>query len=206
MIIFIMKNISALLLLTFTSLSFACMENITKEKVTCNTNYSMEKLQTQFDELLNTEYFDELRDINIKLTSFKSDAYYLATGIKKLLRNKKKRHYNVRINEALFDCAPPERAMKAILAHELVHIKDYVNKNALKMIGFGVGYLVAPAKIERGTDYRVLKLGLVHGISDYRKWIYPKLSASDLKRKKKRYYTPTEIDRLIDDGTLYPID
>jgi hypothetical protein len=184
------------------SVAFSCPEKIHFEKETCNTEYSMDLLLDQYQDLLDEEFFSSLRGTNISIVSFKSDAYYLATGIKKIFKNKRNREYTIRINEALFDCAPTDRAMKAILAHELVHIKDYVRKGTLGMLGFGVGYLIAPAKKERSTDYRVLKEGYVNGISEYREWIYPKLSVRDLKRKKKRYYTPEEIDVLVDNGTF----
>jgi hypothetical protein len=166
----------------------------------------MERLKQQYDELLNEEMFDSLRGINISLVSFKSDAYYLATGIKKILRKKRKRLYTIRINENLFECAPSDRAMKAILAHELVHIKDYVSRGVLGMLSFGLGYVVNPARIERKTDYETLEEGYVNGISEYREWIYPKLSSRDLKKKQKRYYTPSEIDDLVESGTLNPRD
>ncbi len=187
-----------LILFFIIQIALACPEKLDSEKtISCNSNYSYDILKDQLDELLAMEYFKILENINISLKEMDSNSYYLATGILDKLNPPKERRYIIKINNKLFDCAPTERAMKAILAHELVHILDYIEGSRFNLLSFGARYVISGAKIERATDYRVFQLGLAVGIKEYRQWVYQLLSPKDLKVKRKRYYTPEEIDKLI---------
>lgn len=202
-----MKKLILLLILCISLTSFACREKIGKsEPLKCNNNYSMDVLNTQLAELLATNPFKSLNDIDLRIKSLKSNAYFLATGVKGYLRRIPFRTYILKVNEDLFKCAPTEKAMKAILAHELTHILDYTTGNRFNMLSFGLKYITNGPKVEKGTDLRVLRLGYTNGIKEYRNWVYSKLTPRQLKIKRKRYITPEEVDGLVEAGIVTPLD
>jgi hypothetical protein len=156
---------------------------------------------TQFTKLLERtidQFFPELANESIGVSTFKSDAYFLqAQPVVKTLFNKNgKRKYNVELNLRLLDCPPFRNSLQAILVHELEHVKDYTNWSLVKIIKHGIQYstsLKFRAKYERATDAKVLEKDLHSGLADYRVWVYQWLSPKELKRKKYIYLTPEEI-------------
>lgn len=168
----------------------------------CNHSYTINKLRNQIGELKELPEYEALIDKNINIIEFTAKDYFLKAYPKKIL-NKNKRTYNIGINPALFKCPPSDRAMKAILAHELMHLKDYAE---IPLAKFGWRYLFYTSQVERETDYRVLKMGYVNGLKEYREWIYPKLDGKKLKKKLKMYYRPDEIELMVLEGEISPLD
>ena len=120
-----------------------------------------------------------------------------------LVRKQKHRTYSVDINPKIFEenafpnARPNVRAIQGILAHELFHLVDFETGNAGDLLTFGFRELVLPAGYERETDRRAFERGFALGIKAYREWLYPNLSKRALRLKKRRYYTPSEIDEWI---------
>jgi predicted SprT family Zn-dependent metalloprotease len=155
----------------------------------------------QFTYLLKktvNQYFPELVNESIEVSSFRSDAYFLqAQPVVKTIAGKRgNRKYHVQLNLKLLDCPPSEESLQAILVHELEHIKDYTEWSSAKLIKHGMHYstsLMFRAKYERATDAKVLEKGLNSGLAGYRVWVYQWLSPKELQRKRYIYLTPEEI-------------
>lgn len=155
----------------------------------------------QFTNLLeNTieQFFPELANESIGVSTFRSDAYFLQAQpvVKTLVGKRGKRRYNVQLNLKLLDCPPSEESLQAILVHELEHVKDYTGWSSAKIAKHGIHYstsLKFRAKYERATDEKVLEKGLNIGLAGYRVWVYQWLSPKDLVRKRYIYLTPEEI-------------
>lgn len=180
------------------------------KKNTCDFELSSNDIQVVFQDLID-EYFHALKNIEISIKYFDDDAYFFAAGTGNVLKGKAKRKYSIKVSKAILDgrvCAPPPKAVRSIMAHELFHIQDYVEKGFFKMIGLGVKYLPlnrrARIKYERLTDKRVLELGynkqdqdLIDGLAEYRHWVYKPLNKRQLKVKKKMYFSPEDIENWL---------
>lgn len=157
--------------------------------------------------------FPELRNAweqgRIKFKALQSNAYFFKTSYSSgyLSGDRSKRTYSIDVNDSIYDPdqkpagAPTVEAIQGILAHELVHLVDYEKADIKRKIHLGVTIIIHPSSIERATDETAFARGFAQGIRKYREWIYGKLTQKVLKRKMKRYYTPEEIDRWIDQHT-----
>lgn len=154
-----------------------------------------------FNSLMNAtkeQFFPELNNVSINVSTFRSDAYFLQAQprIKTLVKNRIKRQYLVQLNLELLDCPPREDALKAILVHELEHVKDYTGWSSAKIAKHGAHYSTSMSlkvAYERQTDRKVLEKGLHIGLAGYREWVYQWLTSKELARKRKIYLTPEEI-------------
>jgi hypothetical protein len=161
--------------------------------------------QESFDSLVfetKSLFFSELDHINLKVTTFRSESYFLQTqpSIKTLINKKQKRIYTVQLNLNLLDCPPPLKALEAILVHELEHVKDYETWSSTKIMSHGGKYISSckfKTAYERKTDRKVLEKGLHEGLAEYREWVYQWLTPKALANKRKIYLTPEEIRNQI---------
>jgi len=105
--------------------------------------------------------------------------------------------YKVGVNPLIFKEGIPRDALLGVMAHELIHTEDYENK---KILSVGLKYLNKKARrrYERSTDLRVIFKGYGHHLIQYKLWQYPLLSAESLKKKKKEYLTPEEVNFVRD--------
>jgi hypothetical protein len=165
--------------------SFSCENQTSKQEI------------KDIVENIRLTYFPDLKQVDIGIREFKSDAYFLQAKpkITSLLKNKKKRQYFVEVNTGLYECSPSRIALEAIIAHELEHIVDYEKKNSIQIVALGASYASSKtrAAYERQTDVKVLYKGLAEGLIEYRKWIYQRLTPKQLVQKRKFYLTPEEI-------------
>ncbi|MBL7716961.1 MAG: hypothetical protein JNL01_15970 [Bdellovibrionales bacterium] len=141
--------------------------------------------------------FPTLRGISIQLRVKREKGYFLMTDIDAPLKSARKRKYFIEYNPDFFQGSVPltQEALTAILAHELVHIRDYVERTSA-----GVATLLtlqSSRKYERSTDRETLKLGFADGLIAFRQWIYARLDADDLEIKKRNYLTPEEIKEWL---------
>ena len=185
---YFMKLISlVLLLLTFNSLA-------------CDYQSSSPEVR-QIIQRVKEIHFPELNEVIINIREFKSDAYFLQAkpNIKSLFGKRSDRRYFVEINTNLYKCSPSNLALEAIIAHELQHIADYEKMTSAQIINLAASYASNKlrAKYERSTDLKVIKKGLTEGLIQYREWVYQKLNAKQLKTKRKLYYTPEEMQKML---------
>ena len=169
---------------------------IESKEITCLVN---ELVRNSFPELAKA-----LASGRIRFREFESDAYFLqASFLKGQFSSSKNREYSIDINPKIFDPqlipnGPPSlEAIQGILAHELVHVLDYETESFSNLTEIGLELILSPSHYERYTDLRAFELGYAYGIKSYRNWIYGQLSPTDLAQKRKRYYTPEEIDHWL---------
>ncbi len=158
--------------------------------------------RAEFTELLQEtieQFFPELRDEVVSVSTFKSDAYFLQTlPVLKIPIFRGKKKYKVELNSRILECPPSKEALRAILVHELEHIQDYSGWSSIRIAQHALHYVTSNkfrASYERATDMKVLEKGLSEGLADYRYWVYRRLSPKELKRKRCYYLTPEEILR-----------
>lgn len=168
-----------------------------KAEVSCFPPIGREDFETLVKEVKES-HFPELKNIQIGVSTFTSDAYFLQAQpvIKTLPKKRHNRHYSVQLNTKLLDCPPSPEALEAILVHEFEHILDYTVWSSLKIIGHGMRYALScgvKASYERATDRKVLTKGLHEGLIEYRKWVYQWLTPKEMIKKKAIYLTPEEI-------------
>lgn len=155
----------------------------------------------EFDSLLSEtqkNYFPELANSKIKVSTFDSDAYFLQAQpeIKTILKKSSKRTYEVQLNLRLLACPPETSALQAILVHELEHVKDYENWSSIKIVSHALKYATNKqfrTKYERETDLETMQKGFSQGLIGYRFWVYQWLTPKQLKIKQRYYFTPEEI-------------
>lgn len=160
------------------------------------------------DELIH-EDFPELQDANahkrIEIRGFNSNEYFFKVSIRSglLSTDARRRHYSVDVNPKIFtqkkrpNSVPSILAVQGILAHELVHLVHLETGNLRDIAGIGLQEVFSPARYERATDRQAFERGHALGIKAFRFWVYENLSPPKLRRKRKRYYTPEEIDQWL---------
>lgn len=165
-------------------------------------NTTNKKVLTTMIENNIKEHFVELlvalNENRIKIREFENDEYFLKTFFKLGHVLKDKRTYYIDINIKLYNCAPSNSALDAIINHELQHINDYREMNSVGLIKLGVKMLGKKSRsfYERATDFKSLQHGKSQGLLEYRNWIYARLNEKGLKKKKCYYFTPEEIRRF----------
>jgi hypothetical protein len=105
--------------------------------------------------------------------------------------------YTVQVNPRLFAEQAPVAGVCGILAHELAHVVALRHGNRIRRLGL-VRLLGGKStrRFERGTDLEAIQRGYAAGLKDYRSWIYAHIPARDLETKRRRYFTPEEIDAI----------
>lgn len=177
---------------------------IEKENISCLVN---ELIYWSYPELV-----DALQAGRIEITEFRSNSYFLKTSISKgkFSTSAARRAYSIDVNPIIFSTnhsstdSPSLGAIQGILAHELEHLVDYESCSRIGLIQIGAKEVFDPSKYERDTDLRAFNRGFATGIKSYREWIYKMLDSRALRKKKKRYYTPEEIDHWIRSGVVVP--
>lgn len=162
--------------------------------------YSIDSLLSE----VRRESFPELGGETITLNQLRSASDYFISGteLRTLLNGRRSRDYLVYVNPRLYLDPPPRAAIRAVLAHELVHVADYSQRSTLGLARFTVRYLTSDdAEYERSTDVEALRRGYGCGLMAYREWLYQHVSPSVAQAKRRSYLTPEEIRaRLISEG------
>jgi hypothetical protein len=168
----------------------------------CEIKTSKNEIKSIIENNIKNYFEDLLPALNenrIEIREFKNDEYFLKTFFKLGHILKDKKTYYIDINTNIYHCAPSEKALEAILAHEIQHIQDYKDMNSLELIKLGIKMLKKKTRseYERSTDFKIMHIGLSQGIKEYREWIYKKLNTKGLNKKRCYYYTPEEINRYM---------
>lgn len=92
----------------------------------------------------------------------------------------------------------PEEVLVGWFAHELGHVCDYLNRGILRMVQFGVGYLLLPtyrAGAERIADVFAVEHGFAKAIIATKKYIldHSSLPEGYKKRIELYYMSPDEV-------------
>lgn len=160
---------------------------------------AVEKTEKLIGEIIPAS-FPELEGAKIKVKLFKSKSNYFKSRFStfRFLTFREMR-YLIYVNPAVFEKNAPEEGIRAILAHELSHVLYYRRKNRLELIGLiGLTDRSFTAKFERKTDLEAIKRGYGAGLKQYRRWLYDNVPAKDLEGKKRDYFSPEEIDLILE--------
>ncbi|WP_343487337.1 hypothetical protein [Allomuricauda sp. d1] len=180
--------------------------------------YTIEEKQKIFPKAIEEEvrialsYFPELKDTPIEFKfkeNIKKSTMQAQPNFWSLLRPKKHRSYYVLISERFkisgkqFQTKDiPKDVMVGWLGHELGHIMDYKNRDALNMIWFGIRYLYSEdyiKKAEREADSHAVDMGMEKYILATKDFILNMAGISEAyKNRIKQYYlSPEEIMILV---------
>lgn len=144
--------------------------------------------------------YPELRETRIKIKTFDSRADYFRSrfSVARFLTFRKL-DYLILVNPRIFEKdAPPDAAVRAIMAHELAHVAYYEQHNRFELLGL-IGLLSNSftARFERGADLETIKRGYGEGLKKYREWLYRNIPAEKIAAKKRDYFSPEEIDLIL---------
>lgn len=155
--------------------------------------------QTIITEIVAKSY-PELKDAKIRIKKFDSKADYFQSqfSLTRFLTCQKMR-YNLYVNPEVFNKNAPEEAIRAILAHELAHVFYYSERNRFELLGLvsliNKGFT---AKFERRADLEAIERGYGEGLIKYREWLYQNIPAKSLAAKKRNYFLPEEIEKMLE--------
>jgi hypothetical protein len=160
---------------------------------------AIEKTEKLISEVIEKSYL-ELKGSKIKVKTFQSDSNYFKSrfSLSRYLKFQKL-NYVMYVNPEVFTKNAPENAVRAIIAHELAHVLYYRQKNRFELLGLvSLTDKSFTAKFERKTDLEAIKRGYGEGLIEYRKWLYQNIPAADLRAKKRDYFSPEEIDLMLE--------
>ena len=164
---------------------------------------TVETLLSKHIDALIASDFSDLKGVDIQYSAVTEsvDTVFFETYVKAttIFLPAKYRTYHLLANNKLAERAPSEDAVRAIIAHELIHIQDFMKKSTFGLVALKDNYEDDAFKrsFERSTDERTLKLGYGSGLKEFREWLYNEIGDEKEIEKKKYYYlTPEEIDAL----------
>jgi len=155
-------------------------------------------------EYLIESNFRDLDDLTIEYlpVTESTDTIFFETYVKAstVLRQPKNRTYQIFVNDRLSEDRPDDMAIRAILAHELLHIRDYFGKSVWQLFQLKKKYEDKSFReqYERYTDHRTLELGYGPGLIRYRQWLYRAIKdPAKIEDKKRTYMMPEEISAWL---------
>ncbi len=160
---------------------------------------TIQKTQKIINEVVAKSY-PELKNKNIEVQTFKSESDYFQSRFSfgKMLTFQKMR-YIIFVNPKVFEKNAPESGIRSIIAHELAHVLYYSKRNRFELIGLArLSSKDFTQKFERGADLEAIARGYGEGLKDYRNWLYQNIPAKNLEEKKRNYFSPEEIDLMLE--------
>ncbi len=151
------------------------------------------------------EAYPELKDISLSMGRFSESDSFFQSNFELHSLFSEQPIYRIEVNPRIWQLSLPPLALKAVLAHELAHTRDYhlgqsagVNRvqNVLCVLN-QLRLYESLRSYEHRTDLQAIFRGYGPGLKQYREWLYPLLNAEALLRKQEVYYTPAEIDALM---------
>lgn len=121
------------------------------------------------------------------------------------INNKENRAYRVKISrhlELLDEMKPieslPQDVLLGWIAHELGHIRDYIERSAVNMMAFGVRYFLSESfktKAELTADHYTISAGLAEPLIATKDFIltHDRLPNEYKERISRRYMSPGEV-------------
>ncbi len=150
--------------------------------------------------LVEAASFPELKTKVVKTRTFDSSADYFRTrfSVSRFLLWRPM-HYFVEMNPRIEHAGPSAESVCAILAHELVHISRMSDGNRLHLFGLvRLGSGGYTARFERSADLEAIRRGYGPGLISFREWVYKNIPANAVKRKKRNYFSPEEIEAILE--------
>lgn len=139
----------------------------------------------------------ELQGLNIRLFQINNPAYFFVSNFTVGRALLGREQYRIGVNPLIFDSQISDDALKGILAHELVHTEDYYGSTTIGTlipIGIKVSLPKSRVQYERKTDLKTILKGFAEELIAYKDFQYPLLNPEQLRKKKREYLTPEEIN------------
>lgn len=151
------------------------------------------------EEIVN-DSFPELKKARIKVKTFNSNADYFRSRFSfTRFLTFRKLHYLILVNPKIYKNDAPKEGIRAIIAHELAHSAYYKRHNCFELLGLAALQSNSfTARFERGADLQAIKRGYGAGLKQYRLWLYKNIPAKNLRAKKRDYFSPEEIDIILE--------
>lgn len=177
--------IQLFIILTFTANFFAQTDTI-------------QKTQKIINEVIEKSY-PELKNKRIEVKTFKSESDYFRArfSYNKYLTFQKMR-YIVFVNPQVFTKNAPDDGVRSILAHELAHVLYFAERDRLELLGLvKLSSKSFTKKFEHRADLETISRGYGEGLKEYRAWLYQNIPAKNLAEKKRNYFAPEEIEKVM---------
>ena len=149
--------------------------------------------------------FPQLEDADITVYDLRSDFDYLQARFTVASFFTRKLHHMIFFNAEAIRRHVPADGLRAIVAHELAHINFYESQSRMGLVSL-VGLLLPSftTRFERKADLDAIALGYGPGLENYRTWLYRNIAREAEGEKKRDYYTPQEIEALLQAETKRP--
>ncbi len=163
------------------------------------------KTKKLIDEVID-QSFPELVGRTLRVRSFDSPSTFFKTrfSVTRFLTFRKT-GFVFYVNPAVFEQGAPENGIRAIIAHEVAHADYYRLNGGFK--AFGMVTLLdsdSLAKFERRADLTAIEKGYGKGLMEYREWLYRNVPSKYLEKKKRNYFSPEEIEMIVQAKAEYP--
>ena len=149
--------------------------------------------------------FPQLQNAKITIYDLHSDFDYLQARFTVSSYFSRELSYMILFNpEAIRRGVPPE-GLRAIVAHELAHINYFESQSRMGLLS--LIRLLGPSfttRFERRADLDSMALGYARGLQQYRAWLYGNVPAGRTAEKKRDYYSPEEIEALLQAQSDHP--
>jgi hypothetical protein len=150
--------------------------------------------------------FPEIRICKLRFREFDSDTVFFKArfSIGRYVTFRPMR-YIIYYNRAAFSRGISDVALRGILAHELAHVRYYVRKNRVELIGLtGLVSDGFKARFERNADLDAIELGFGKGLAEYRRWLFLQIGEDAVRGKLIDYFSPEEIGMIVEANARDP--
>jgi hypothetical protein len=149
--------------------------------------------------------FPELERADISVYDLHSEFDHLQARFTVSSFFARKLRYMILFNPEAIRRHVPADGLRAIVAHELAHINYYESQSRMGLLSLALLLLPAfTARFERKADLDAIALGYGPGLEIYRIWLYRNIPREAEAEKKRDYYTPDEIEALLQAETKHP--
>ena len=159
---------------------------------------AIQKTQKIINEVIEKS-FPELKTKKVEVKTFQSESDYFRARFSyaKYLTFQKMR-YIVLVNPKVFDKNSPTNGIRAILAHELAHVLYFVERNRFELLGLAsLSSKSFTQKFEHRADLEAISRGYGEGLKEYRAWLYQNIPPKNFAEKKRNYFSPEEIEKVM---------
>lgn len=178
--------------IALSSICVPAQQRISKEKAV--------KVISELVSEIAQKSFPEIKIQKLRFKTFESDSNFFKARFSygRFLTFQRMRHL-IYVNPGVFEKGASAEGIRSILAHELAHVLYYTEKNRFQLLGLAsLASKGFTQKFERKADLEAISRGYGDGLIAYRKWLYKNIPASKLTAKKRNYFSPEEIELLLE--------
>jgi hypothetical protein len=149
--------------------------------------------------------FPQLEGVDIRVYDLHSDFDYLQARFTVSSFFGRRLRYMILFNPDAIQRQVPAEGLRAIVAHELAHINYYESQRRMGLLSLvGILFPSFKTRFERKADLDAIALGYGPSLEIYRAWLYRNIPRQAEAEKKRDYYTPQEIEALLQAEAKHP--